>query len=382
MAGCDSGNRVSPRRTVTLVRRQAERVGGDLRHHRVGAGADVVRGGFDKRRAVAVQRDSRLSGPSPVRVDRCCHTLPDEVAAVAHRPRLRGALVPAEARRPFGQAFAQSARRERAAAVRIGVGVVAQAQFDRIDAGRVGQLVHGALEREMALRLHRCAQHDGRVAVHVDDLVARRDAAARTPQVAARHGGVFDVVVEHRRRVDAVVADAGQLAVTVGAERDRLNGRRLVADHRVHLRAGKLQADRPVHHLRGERGQQRVRPGPGFAAESTAQKLAYDVDFLLRNAEHERHQLLRADDHLGRVVQRQRAGVIPDRQRHVRLHLVVMAVGHRIGLLDFDWRRPRSPCRHRRPMKRAATCAAEARRRPSWPSAGQTRWADAFRTRP
>ena len=124
----------------------------------------------------------------------------------------------------------------------------------------------------------------------------------RTPQVAAGHSGIFDVVVEYRRRVDAVVADAGQLAVTVGAESDRLNGRRLVAHHRVHLRAGELQADRPVHHLRGERGQQRVRPGPGLAAETAAQELAHDIDFLLRNTEHERDQLPRADDHLRRVV--------------------------------------------------------------------------------
>ena len=235
MAGCDSGNRRVAEPHGHLVRCEAEHVGGDLRHHRVGAGADVVRGGFDERRTVAVQRDPRLSRPSPVRVDRRRHTLSDEVAAVAHRARLRRPLVPAEARRSFCQAFAQSARREGSAAVRIDVGVIAQAQLDRIDAGRVRQLVHGALERKMALRLHGRPQHDGRVAVHVDDLVARGDSAAGTPQMAAGHRGIFDVVVEHRCRVDAVVADAGQLAVTVRAESDCLNGRRLMTHHRVHL---------------------------------------------------------------------------------------------------------------------------------------------------
>ena len=58
----------------------------------------------------------------------------------------------------------------------------------------------------MALRLHRRPQHDGRVAVHVDYSVARGDPAAGTPQVAAGHSGVFDVVVEHRCRIDAVMA--------------------------------------------------------------------------------------------------------------------------------------------------------------------------------
>ena len=62
-----------------------------------------------------------------MREDRCGHTLSDEIAPIAHRPRRRGALPPAEARRSFCQTFAQSARGERAAAVRIGVGVVAQA---------------------------------------------------------------------------------------------------------------------------------------------------------------------------------------------------------------------------------------------------------------
>ena len=170
-----------------------------------------MRGGFDQRRTVAVYCDPRLSGPSPMRVDRRRHTLADQVTPVAHRPRLRLAPVPAEACRAHCEAFAQSARRERSSAVRIGLGVIAQAQLDRIDAGRVRQLIHGAFEGEMALRLHRRPQHDGRVAVHVDDSVARGDAAAGTPQVAAGHSGIFDVVVEYRCRIDAVVADAGSL---------------------------------------------------------------------------------------------------------------------------------------------------------------------------
>ena len=216
-----------------------------------------------------------------------CHPLTDQITAVAHGARFRRPPVPAKARRPLRDALAHRARGKGAATVRIGVGVIAQAQLDGIDAGGVRQLIHGALEREMALRLHGRPQHDGCVAVHVDDPVARGDPAAGTPQVAAGQGRVFDVVVEHRRRADAVVADPGQLAVTVAAESDRLNGRRLMAHHRVHLRAGERQADRPVHRLRGERGQQRVRPGPGLTAEPAAEELAHDIDLLLGNTEHE-----------------------------------------------------------------------------------------------
>src|SRR5260370_37449233 len=92
--------------------------------------------------------------------------------------------------------------------------------------------------------------------------------AAGAPQVAAGQGGIFDVVVEYRCWVDTVVADAAQPPVTVGAESERLNGRRLVANHRVHLGTGKLQADTPGHHLRRERGQQRERAGPWTATEA------------------------------------------------------------------------------------------------------------------
>jgi hypothetical protein len=61
-----------PSRTTTLSA-QAERIGGDLRHGRIGAGADVVGGGLDKRCAGGIERRSRSagrlgaisSGPSP-----------------------------------------------------------------------------------------------------------------------------------------------------------------------------------------------------------------------------------------------------------------------------------------------------------------------------
>ena len=51
-------------------------------------------------------------------------------------------------------------------------------------------------------------------------LMAGRDPAAGPPQMAAGHGRIFDVAIEQRRRIDAVMADAGQLAVPVGAQGD------------------------------------------------------------------------------------------------------------------------------------------------------------------
>src|SRR5215468_9488876 len=69
---------------------------------------------------------------------------------------------------------------------------------------------------------------------------------------SARERRIFDVVVEHRRRRNALMAYACELAASVRAKRDRLNGRGLMADHRIHLRAGELQTHRPVQNLRGE----------------------------------------------------------------------------------------------------------------------------------
>ena len=84
---------------------------------------------------------------------------------------------------------------------------------------------------------------------------------------AAGQSRILDIVVKQRRRVDAVMADAGELAVAVGPERDGLDGRGLVVHHRVHLGVGELRADRLAHHLSGERREQCVRPGPGLTAE-------------------------------------------------------------------------------------------------------------------
>ena len=130
------------------------------------------------------------------------------------------------------------------------------------------------------------------------------------------------------------MANAGQFTVLVGAERNRLDRRRLVADHRIHLRARKLDAHRPVQHSRRERGQQRMRPDISLPAEAAAQKMGHDGDLLDRHAEHDRHQFLGPEDVLGGLIERQRAVRIPDSRSRMRLHLIVMAIRRRVGLFD------------------------------------------------
>jgi hypothetical protein len=80
---------------------------------------------------------------------------------------------------------------------------------------------------------------------------------AECPEVTARQGCIVNMVVNNDVGLTLLWPDAGKLAATVSAESDRLNGRRLVATIeyicRVHLRAGKPHADRPVYTCSGWR---------------------------------------------------------------------------------------------------------------------------------
>ena len=140
----------------------------------------------------------------------------------------------------------------------------------------------------MAERLMRRAHRGRSVAVDVHHLVVCLDAARRTPQRARRVRGVFDITVEHRRRRNAFVANPQQLAVLVGAERNRLDRCRLMSHHRIHLGALKLQAHGALQDLGREHSQQRMWPDIGLAAEPAAKEMRHYIDPLRRETEHDR----------------------------------------------------------------------------------------------
>ncbi len=78
------------------------------------------------------------------------HAVADEVAAGAASPRGLGPCLPAEPLRAPGVAVTQVLVREGQPAIRIDIGVVAQAQFDRIDVELARQLVERGLQRPAA----------------------------------------------------------------------------------------------------------------------------------------------------------------------------------------------------------------------------------------
>src|SRR5260370_22364381 len=112
----------------------------------------------------------------------------------------------------------------------------------------------------------------------MDDLVVRPDAPTRVPQRTGAEGCVLDVVVEYGRGRNTLVTDAGQLAIVIGPDRNRLNACGLVANHRIQLGARKFDAHGSVPQLRGVARPQRLRPDLTFAAGAPPQQLPTHID--------------------------------------------------------------------------------------------------------
>lgn len=86
------------------------------------------------------------------------NTETDETSSITHRSRFRGAVRPTEPFGANGKGLVQHPLREPLAVERIGLGFVALAQFDRVDAKLVGELIHRRFESEHANRFARRPQ--------------------------------------------------------------------------------------------------------------------------------------------------------------------------------------------------------------------------------
>jgi hypothetical protein len=136
-------------------------VGGDLRQHRPGAGADVRRVDHHPVAAVARGRDGGCGLPSPCRIRRAGNAGANQPLTLA--PPARGTIVrlPAEALGALAQALDQSPARPGQATIRVDLRLVADPQLHRVDAALDRQLVDRRFERKRSLRLARRA-HDRR----------------------------------------------------------------------------------------------------------------------------------------------------------------------------------------------------------------------------
>src|ERR1700746_4024733 len=115
-------------------------------------------------------------------VDRTCHALSDQVAAIAHRARIARPFRPSEPRCPLDQTPAHLARGKWTAAFRIDFCVVEQANIDRIDPYGVREFIQGAFKREMPERLVWRSERGGCVPVNVGDFVISRNPSSGSPK--------------------------------------------------------------------------------------------------------------------------------------------------------------------------------------------------------
>ena len=195
------------------------------------------------------------------------HAVTDHPRAVPARPLVPGA--PPVTAGPLLVGLAQAIARPRPAVSGRDLGEVGQPDVERVQAGGVGQLVHGALQGPQPGPLDRRPHRRGHV---------QADPLDQLPQPQGRHGvqrlaglgGRLDVGVGQGRVVDDLVLEAEQHAVGGRAEPDRLLHPRLVAHVAELVRAPQVQLDRAACHPgRGGR-EDFVRPDVALGAEPAA----------------------------------------------------------------------------------------------------------------
>jgi hypothetical protein len=151
---------------------------------------------------------------------------------------------------------------------RVLLGIVQEAQLQRIDIGGVGQFIHRDFKQRHAGRGARGAHVARRVGVDA----GKRVFAFRVLALVVHQAPVdddFHVVFELRGGRRGLVDDGLQLAVLVRAERHFLLGFRTV--HMApHLRARHRHAHRALEQLGGHRGQDHLVLRTQAGAEAAA----------------------------------------------------------------------------------------------------------------
>ena len=227
----------------------------------------------------------------------------------------------------------------------IDLGVVEDAELDRIEAELLGHLVHGDLQRHHARRLARRAHR-----------IAFRQVEHRKP----RRGHAVGAGIEQPRLADrrlrlaagqiagpALVADRGDLAVPGRADADALDRRRPMRGVVEHQRPRQRHLHRPPRRARAERGEQRVGAQEQLAAEAAADEGRDRRTFSLGMPSVLAMSRRAPVDHLVRGPERELVAV-PGRDRRMRLHHRVRLVGRGVASHRAGPARPRRRRRSRR----------------------------------
>ena len=226
-----------------VVERRAQCLGGDLRQHRVGAGAQVGAADEHVEAAVVVHLDARRAHVQPgdggaVHADGHAQPAADVGARRVDAPLRVQFAVPGDGRRALRDALLQPAalhhlrlatavafaqrRRDRHRVAR--THGVLEPELDRIDAQRFGDLFHQAFERKLGLRRAVAAEGAGRWDVGVDDVGVKLHVRAAIGGQPAQPGDAADgqPVRAVRRRCWRRRADRARAACRPsGLRRDR-----------------------------------------------------------------------------------------------------------------------------------------------------------------
>ena len=295
-----------------VLDRQAEHVGRDLRHDRIGAGADVGRRAGHFRVAVGGQHDAGRHRHLQRFPDAGRHAPADQLAAVAHRARLRLALAPSRTPpRPGGSIRAAALLVYGMSSFWSAIRVAAQPQLHGIELERDGKLVHRAFERIDAGRRARRAHVAGGRNDRAAPACAHTSRSAHLVEQGRPAGVVAREFLELRGDRDRLVGDRVERSVGLGAEREALDRGR--AGSRARTSAGASARAAPSARS-AQRAQHRqhhliLRPQPG--AEPAADERRHHAQIVRLPVEHAAQIALHILHALGLVVDRELAAAVP-----------------------------------------------------------------------
>ncbi|MDQ1103689.1 hypothetical protein QE405_000973 [Nocardioides zeae] len=321
-------------REVNAVRRDPQRVGGDLHQDGAGAGAEVDRADVDPVPTLAERPDPRgVARREQHGVRRRRDPRADPPVALGPGAGPGRSLRPAEPLGAETQALDETAPVERLAALGVDLRLVPLPQVDRVDVRGHGELVQCHLVGVHARHLPGRA-HPGRHG-HVErGHAVGRGAVGRGVHHAGRGGGLLGELLDARRLRRRVVAEHDEGAVGLGAEAHARAGGGAVAGEREHL----LPRHGEAHRVAGERQGGEGRRDLGGVGEALAAEAATDVRrehaHLLRlEAQHRRERGAHRVHGLGGVVEGEQRAV-PGGSGGVRLHRAVELVGRGVGRVD------------------------------------------------